>query len=76
MVNDQTSQYELLNKKINLSRLGIYQYVRVILQYSLPLDHPVAPSIRKVRLKINIQKQTCLQRYQTEVDQYSGSTSI
>ena len=41
MVNNQTSQYELLNKNIKSSRLGIFQYVRVILQDSLPLDHPV-----------------------------------
>ena len=25
-----------------MSHLGIFQHVRVILQYSLPLDHPVA----------------------------------
>ena len=41
MVNNQTSQYKLLNKKNYLSCLGIFQYVRVILQYSLPLYHPV-----------------------------------
>ena len=42
MVNNQTSQNELLNKNKNyLSCLGIFPYVRVILQYSIPLDHPV-----------------------------------
>ena len=42
MVNNQTSQYELLIKNFYLSPLGIFQYVRVILQYSLPLDHSVS----------------------------------
>ena len=41
IVNDQTSAQELLNEIMYLSRLGIFQYVRVKLQYSLPLDHPV-----------------------------------
>ena len=38
MVKNQTAQYELLNKKKDVSRLGIFQYIRVILQYP-PLDH-------------------------------------
>ena len=45
MVNNQTSQYELLDKKIYLSRLGIFQCIREILQLSLPIDHPVAPLV-------------------------------
>ena len=40
IVNNQTSQYELLKKKYG-SHWGIFQCVRVILQYSLPWDHPV-----------------------------------
>ena len=32
-------------KKIYLSRLGMFQYVRGILQDSLPLDHPVCNKI-------------------------------
>ena len=30
-----------------VTRLGIFQYVRVILQYSLPLDHPVVRQYHK-----------------------------
>ena len=41
MVNDKTSQHELLNPKTYSSRLGIFQCVREILQWSLPIDHPV-----------------------------------
>ena len=41
MVNNQTSQYELLISIFHLSRLGIFQCVRAILQLSLPIDHPV-----------------------------------
>ena len=42
MVNNQTSQYKLLFKFFYLSCGGIFQYVRAILQLSLPIDHPVA----------------------------------
>ena len=43
MVNNQTSQYELLNIFLfYLSYFGIFQYVREILEMSLPIDHPVA----------------------------------
>ena len=45
MVNNQTSQYELMNKKIKKSRLGIFQRVREILQLSLPIDHPVVAAM-------------------------------
>ena len=41
MVNNKTSQHELLNPKKYLPRLGIFQCVREILQWSLPIDHPV-----------------------------------
>ena len=41
MVNNQTSQYALLNLFCYLSRLGIFQYVRDILQFTVSLDHPV-----------------------------------
>ena len=41
MINNQTSQYELLNTIFYLSRLGIFQYVRDILQFTVSLDHPV-----------------------------------
>ena len=41
MVNNQTSQHELLISISYLSRLGIFQCVRAILQLSLPIDHPV-----------------------------------
>ena len=41
MVNNQTSQYELLNNFFSLFRLGIFQYVRDILQLTVLLDHPV-----------------------------------
>ena len=41
MVNYQTSQYVLLNFILFLSCLGVFQYVREILQNSLPIDHPV-----------------------------------
>ena len=47
MVNYQASQYVLLNLIFYMSCLGIFQYVRIILQYSLPLDHPVVPLIPK-----------------------------
>ena len=40
-VNFQTSQYELLNLFCYLSRLGVFQYVREILQFTVSLDHPV-----------------------------------
>ena len=43
MVNYQTSQYELLNLFCYLSRLGVFQYVRNILQFTVSLDHPVLP---------------------------------
>ena len=45
MVNIQTSQYELLIFTFYLSRLGIFQCVRAILQLSLPIDHPVAATL-------------------------------
>ena len=41
MVNNQTSQYELLNKEIYLSHLGIFQCIKEILRLSLPIDHHV-----------------------------------
>ena len=41
MVNYQTSQYYLLNKFFYLSSLGVFQYVRDILQFTVSLDHPV-----------------------------------
>ena len=41
IINSQTFQYEHLKTNFNLSCLGIFQYVRVILQVSLSLDHPV-----------------------------------
>ena len=41
MVNQQTSKYVLLNYFFYISCLGIFQYVRDILQNSLPTDHPV-----------------------------------
>ena len=41
MVNNQTSQHEFLNPNKYLSRLGISQCVKEILQLSLPIDHPV-----------------------------------
>ena len=41
MVNNQTFQYELLNKKIYYSCVAIFQCVREKLQVSLPIDHPV-----------------------------------
>ena len=48
MVNNQTSQYELLNNTFYLSPLGIFQYVRDILQNSLPADHPVCVFVNEV----------------------------
>ena len=47
MVNNQTSQYKLLNNKNYVSHLGIFQHIRVVLQYSLPLDHPVMSIIKR-----------------------------
>ena len=41
MVNNQTSQYELMDLNSYLSCLGVFQHVREILQMSLSLDHPV-----------------------------------
>ena len=41
MVNYQTSQYELLNLLFFWSRLGVFQYIRDILQVTVSLDHPV-----------------------------------
>ena len=41
MVNNQTSQYKLFYKFFYLSGWGIFQYVRAIIQLSLPIDHPV-----------------------------------
>ena len=41
MVNNQTCQFELLNKKKKFYRGGIFQCVREILQLSLPIDHHV-----------------------------------
>ena len=40
-VNNQTSQYELLNWCFYVFHFGIFQYVRKISQLSLPIDHPV-----------------------------------
>ena len=45
MVNHQTSQYELLNLFCYLSRLGVFQYVIDILQFTVSLDHPVLKCI-------------------------------
>ena len=42
MVNYQTSQYKLLHLVFNLSRFGVFQYVRDILQVTVSIDHPVA----------------------------------
>ena len=41
MVNYQTSLYEMLNFFLYLYRLGIFLYVRDILQVTVSLDHPV-----------------------------------
>ena len=41
MVNYQTSQYKLLHLVFNLSRFGVFQYVRDILQVTVSIDHPV-----------------------------------
>ena len=41
MVNYQTSQYEIVNLLFYCYRLGIFQYVRDILQVKVSLDHPV-----------------------------------
>ena len=49
MVNNQTSQYELLIFTFYLSRLGIFQCVREILQLSLPIDHPVCKNVGKLQ---------------------------
>ena len=43
-MDNQTSQYELLNKYFHLSHLGIFQYAREILKSSLPIYHPVLES--------------------------------
>ena len=53
MVNNQTSQYKLLNNKKYLSHLDIFPHVRVILQYSLPLDHPVVMKLHRVESATN-----------------------
>ena len=42
MVNNQTSQYKLLYNFFLFVRLSIFQYVRAILQLSLPRDHQPA----------------------------------
>ena len=36
-----------MNNKNYLSHLGIFQHIRVVLQYSLPLDHPVMSIIKR-----------------------------
>ena len=41
MVNNQTSQYVILNF-LYMSCLGVFQYVRDILQVTVLIDHPVA----------------------------------
>ena len=41
MVNNQTSQYKLLNFIFYMSCLGVFQYVRDILQVTVLIDHPV-----------------------------------
>ena len=41
MVNNQTSQYKLLNKFFYKSILGVFQSIRDILQSTVVLDHPV-----------------------------------
>ena len=42
MVNNQTSQYELLILIFYLSHWGIFQYIREKLQVTVFLDHPVS----------------------------------
>ena len=37
----QTSQYQLLNINFYWPRLGVFQYVKDILQLTVLLDHPV-----------------------------------
>ena len=44
MVNYQTSQYGLIKLLFYLSRLGVFQYVRDILQVIVSIDHPVTLS--------------------------------
>ena len=51
MVNCQTSQYELLNLFGYFSRLGIFQNVRDILQFTVSLDHPV-PTFLSTLVKV------------------------
>ena len=41
IVNNQTSQYKLLNKKTYRSHLGVFQSVRDILESTVFLYHPV-----------------------------------
>ena len=41
MVNYQNSQYELLDLFVHLSCLGVFQFIRDILQFTVSLDHPV-----------------------------------
>ena len=42
MVNNQTSQYKLLDFIFYLSGLGVFQCVRDILQVTFLIDHPVS----------------------------------
>ena len=48
MVNYQTSQYEPLNNFCYLSCLGIFKYVRNILQFTVSLDYPVKTCIQNI----------------------------
>ena len=41
----QTSQYQLLNIDFYWPRLGVFQYVKDILQLTVLLDHPVKNSM-------------------------------
>ena len=48
MVNNQTSQYKLLNTKLYWSHLGVFQSVRDILQSTVFLDHSVVCPVANV----------------------------
>ena len=56
MVNNQTSQYEYFF--LLFLPFSIFNYVREILQLSLPIDHPVAPIPKNPDSKAKFAKKT------------------
>ena len=50
MVNNETSQYLVVNFIFYLCCLGVFQYVRDILKVTVLIDHPVAVEVVVVLL--------------------------